>query len=130
MVSIITSISLDPETAEIKDRLISHYGFSKWIRECLRRHAAEQGEVQHSQDEEARIRGLCNGLLVPPCRVCWPQGPPSRDGWIDWRMGSETKPEPRVPYFALPEAPAHEERKKAPAKVKPGLLTRFIMWLI
>jgi hypothetical protein len=130
MVSIITSISLDPETASIKDRLIASYGFSKWIRECLRRYAAEQGEAQHSQDEEGRVRGLCNGLLVPHCRVCWPEGPPSREGWIDWRMGSETKPEPRVAHFALPKAPTEKKRQQTPGRNNPGLLTRFYRWLI
>ena len=130
MASIITSISLDPETADIRDRLIAQYGFSKWIRECLYRYAAEQGETTHRQHEDARIRGLCNGLLVPPCRICWPGGPPSCDGWIAWRMGSEVKPEPEHAYFALPDAKSEKKRKTAPAKVKPGLLTRFILWLI
>ena len=147
MASIITSISLDPETADIRDRLIAQYGFSKWIRECLYRYAAVQGETTHSQDEDARIRGLCNGLLVPPCRLCWPEGPPSREGWIEWRMGSETKPKPKHAYFALPDAEPENKRQKGwgdgmprygtaipddpvPAKVKPGLLPRFILWLI
>ena len=130
MASIITSISLDPETADIRERLIAQYGFSKWIRECLYRYAAEQGETTHRQHEDARIRGLCNGMLVPPCRICWPGGPPSRDGWIAGRMGSETKPEPEHAYFTLPDAKSEKKRQTAPAKVKPGLLTRFILWLI
>jgi hypothetical protein len=132
MVSIITSISLDAETMDIKDRLIANYGFSKWVRECLRRYAAENGEATHPQPEDMRIRGLCNGLLVPHCRLCWPMGPPTRDDWIEWRMGRlEQQPQPRVAYFALPDTPAKKKRDKAPAKeTTRGLLSRFLKWLL
>lgn len=130
MTSIITSISLDPETLKIRDQYIANYGFSKWIRESLRRYAAAHGPQTHTHPVEQRVRGLCNGMRNPACVICWPQGSPSVDDWAMWRLGKlEKRPEPRVPYFALPDADPEDKRKKTPPKVKRGLIRRLWAWL-
>lgn len=131
MASIITTVALDPDTADIKNRMIAHYGFSAWVRECLRRFAAEQGEQTHTHDEGSRIRGLCNGMTKPVCMICWSRGPPSRDDWMRWREGElENQPDPAVPFFTLPDQDTEKQGNKAPTKRRPGIIRRFIRWLI
>lgn len=135
MVSIITSIALDAETADIKSRLIAHYGFSKWIRECLRRYAAEQGEQHHTHEEQYRVRGLCNGVARPLCTICWPEGAPSREHWLEWLGGElSVRPPPRTPYFQLPDAAPFSSaqllKKPDRKSEKVGLLRRLLRFLI
>jgi hypothetical protein len=75
-----TSVSLDPETAEIADRIGN---FSAFVRDCLRRWNAYDLGI-HLQPERAEID---LGKKCFPrhkkgcCKLCWPDGPPSHDDW-------------------------------------------------
>ena len=139
MASIITSISLDAETLEIKNRVIANYGFSKWIRECLRE-ADAQSNPTHTTEELARIGGLCNGMKKPACVICWPEGAPSAAGWKAWAQIDHTSPikrrrpsaeKPRIVKATLADYDAHSEGKKTTTRhrSKKGLIRRFIAWL-
>lgn len=133
----ITSISLDDETFQIKETLIKSYGFSSWIRECLRRYALEHqvrtgtGDM-HVMEEEKRVRGLCNGLNPNLCPTCWPKGRPSRADWLRWVQGElDEKPEPLMRYFPLPTEEPQKESNETPMSDQPhkGILRRFLRWL-
>ena len=131
----ITSVSLDDETFHIKETLIKTYGFSAWIRECLRRYAREHlnktGDAVHTMDEENRIGGLCNGLNPNLCPICWPDGRPSQKDWMGWVSGSSEKPRPEITPFSLPNDEAQDKGHKTPVRNDPkvGLIRRFIGWL-
>ncbi len=133
----ITSISLDDESFRIKESLIKNYGFSNWIRECLRRYANDhqirRGEAVHVQPEANRVRGLCNAMNKELCPICWPTGRPSQRDWMDWRGGVlDEKPQPVLPYFSLPhDDPQQESENTSPSDPVEhlGLVRRFIRWL-
>lgn len=79
-----TTINLDEETAE----LVNHIpNFSLWVRNQLRQEAGKAGVGVHSQAPDVRIRGMCNPMGKEPCRVCWPEGAPSKDDWLLFRSG-------------------------------------------
>jgi len=139
MASIITSISLDLETVEIKDRVIANYGFSRWIRECLRE-ADAQANPAHTTEEEHRIGGLCNGMKKPACVICWPEGAPTSAGWKEWISIDHTSPvkrrrpsaeKPRIIKAGLADSDARTERQKTTPRrrAKVGLIRRFIRWI-
>ena len=87
MARIIKSVSLDPRTAMIASRMGN---FSAFVRECLIQYDDHYSEnTNHSQDEEFRTGGLCNGRLSPHCRVCYPHGPPGREAWLAYRADPE-----------------------------------------
>jgi len=138
MASIITSISLDAETMEIKDRVIANYGFSKFVRTCL--HEADaMSNPTHTTEEDHRIGGLCNGMQKPVCVICWPLGAPSHNDWIAYRKEAEFVAFPehpsahkqRIVKAALTESDAESERQKTTSRraEKKGLIRRFIRWI-
>jgi len=138
MASIITSISLDAETMEIKERVIAHYGFSRFIRMCL--HEADaMANPAHTTEEEHRIGGLCNGMQKPACVICWPLGAPSHNDWIAYRKEAEivafpkhpSAQKPRIIKAALTESNADSEGKKTTPRrpAEKGLIRRFILWI-
>lgn len=81
MASIIKSISLDPQTAQLASQVPN---FSRFVRECLIRHhldsGGEWGQCKRV-DEEAK---LCIPTVKPRCMKCWPGGPPSPEAWSDY----------------------------------------------
>lgn len=139
MASIITSISLDAETMEIKDRVIANYGFSKFVRSCLRE-ADAMANPTHTTVEAGRVAGYCNGLVRPACVICWPDGGPSGTDWLAFRSaerrvaGSGEKPsaqKQRIVKAALAESDAKREGQKTPTnrRGQKGLIRRFIGWI-
>lgn len=138
MASIITSISLDAETLEIKNRVIANYGFSRWIRECLRE-ADAQSNPTHTTEEDARIGGRCNGMAKPACVICWPLGAPSHNDWIAYREEARfvafpqepSAEKPRIVKATLADGETQSEGKKTTTRhrSKKGLIRRFIAWL-
>ena len=139
MASIITSISLDAETMEIKDRVIANYGFSKFVRTCLRE-ADAMANPTHTTEESARVGGFCNGLHIPPCVICWPLGAPSGTDWLAFARaerrvaGSGSRPsaqKQRMVKAVLTESDADDEGQKTPTRrpAKKGLIRRFIRWI-
>jgi len=133
MVSIITSISLDPETVEIKNRCVGGHQFSRFVRACLRELDAQVSQ-SHTQVEEARINGVCNGLLKPACVICWPDGAPSGAGWREYRMGGvlPSAEKKRVVKSTMTHDYAGSESKQTPTRksAQKGLIRRLLAWLI
>lgn len=84
MSSIVRSISLDPPTAKIAQRIPN---FSKFCRECLLRWDA----IQRSPDcpVERMDHPLVGDHCIPaPTRIClkhWPEGTPRMDDWREFR---------------------------------------------
>lgn len=79
-----TSVALDEETAE----LVVHIpNFSEWVRNQIRKEAGQAGVGVHRQDPQYRIRGKCNPMGKNCCRLCWPEGAPSKDEWLLYREG-------------------------------------------
>ncbi len=77
--SIIKSVSLDANTAELASRIPN---FSRFVRECLIRHFIDGGGewVQcKREDENAK---LCIPMHKPRCMKCWPCGEPPREAWL------------------------------------------------
>jgi len=78
IVSRITSISLDEETAMISKQIPNFSGF---VRDCLRRYWAEVTETVCLTLDEHKIGGLCRMRKERVCLECWPNGYPSKDDW-------------------------------------------------
>lgn len=80
MSSIIKSISLDPQTADLAQRIPN---FSKFVRECLIRHHFTKEGVNLQCMREDDESPLCNPFSVVKgrCVSCWPAGPPPHDAW-------------------------------------------------
>lgn len=134
MASIITSISLDEETNEIRERVVGHYRFSAFVRASLRELDA-QCSPTHTTDETARHHGLCNGLFKPVCVICWPDGAPSRAAWLAFVTNGAEKPsaeKQRVvkSNFTHDYTGNESKRTTPPKKSSKGLLRRFLAWLI
>ena len=133
MASIITSISLDEETLEIKNRVVGHYQFSKFVRACLRELDA-QCSPTHTTEENARHLGLCNGLHKPPCVICWPDGAPSRIDWLEWVRNGDGIPsaeKQRVVKSNFTHDYTGTESKQTPTRRGgKGLVRRALAWLI
>lgn len=136
MASIITSISLDQETLEIKNRVVGHYQFSKFVRACLRELDA-QCSPTHTTHEDSRVHGLCNGLFKPCCVICWPDGAPSRADWLAFAGQTIPPTQPsaekqRVVKSNFTHDYTGSEGKKTPTRkrTQKGLIRRLLAWLI
>jgi glutaredoxin len=90
MSSIIKSVSLDPEAAARAKRIPN---FSRFVRECLRRH--DQAMNPDDPFSSCRTEGdeLCNPLTPDSqggrCMYCWPAGPPPKADWSAYLYQSE-----------------------------------------
>jgi len=83
MSSIIKSISLDPQTAELASRIPN---FSRFVRECLiRHHFTKEGVNLRCMREDDDSR-LCNpySTVKGRCMSCWPAGPPPHEAWTTY----------------------------------------------
>jgi len=138
MASIITSISLNEETLEIKNRVVGHYQFSKFVRACLMELDAQVSPT-HTTHEDSRVHGLCNGLYKPVCVICWPDGAPSRADWKAFATtsgnGSVEQPsaeKQRVVKSNFTHDYTGSESKQTPTRksAQKGLIRRLLAWLI
>jgi len=84
MSSIIKSISLDPQTAELASRIPN---FSRFVRECLIRHHFTKEGVNLQCMREDDDSQLCNpySTVKGRCLSCWPAGPPPIEAWRAYR---------------------------------------------
>lgn len=128
-----TTVALDEETAELVQRIPN---FSLWVRNQVRQEAGKAGVGVHRQDPSNRIRGKCNPMGKSPCRICWPEGAPSKDDWIAFRNGQidsiDSSYQNRMKHFtqqSFTDNVAQKERTDAPMnngpKVKFGWFRRF-----
>ena len=91
MPSIIKSISLDPQTAQLAAQVPN---FSRFDRECLIRHHLEDGGkwgLCKREDEDSK---LCLPMVKPRCLKCWPAGKPPHEAWVAYVR----KPQTHDPY--------------------------------
>jgi hypothetical protein len=77
----ITSISLDPESARLAQRMKREgKNFSKFVRECLFLYYRDSPENEHVGNQESWPG--CEPFCLPTrqhfCRVCWPTGTPDQ----------------------------------------------------
>lgn len=75
----ITSISLDPESARLAQRMKREgKNFSKFVRECLHLYYREDAGSEHMGEVEDWLD--CEPFCIPTrkhfCRICWPCGTP------------------------------------------------------
>ena len=78
----ITSISLDPESARLAQRMKREgKNFSKFVRECLHLYYRSEGQecLERNQIVWHETEPFCNPSASHFCRKCWPAGPPSRE---------------------------------------------------
>ena len=78
----ITSISLDPDSARLAQRMKREgKNFSKFVRECLHLYYREEGQecLEQNQISWKDCEPFCNPTASHYCRQCWPIGPPSRE---------------------------------------------------
>lgn len=78
----ITSISLDPESARLAQRMKREgKNFSKFVRECLHLYYRSEGQecLEKNQIVWTDTEPFCNPSASHFCRKCWPAGPPSRE---------------------------------------------------
>ena len=143
--SIIKSISLDPQTAELAANIPN---FSRFVRECLiRHHLAEDGQwVQCKRlDDDSR---LCIPTMKPRCMKCWPAGPPDHEAWmnyvrrpsnmkskyaanpnpdyLDHVLVQENAEEVNIPLFSFEDMVISGNSKPARNHSKPGRLARLM----
>ena len=84
----ITSISLDPEAAELAQRMKREgKNFSRFVRECLFVYYSEE-QTECTDNAPWVIHGcgspdvrLCRPSRRYPCRRCWPKGIPHQQDW-------------------------------------------------
>ena len=79
----IKSVSLLPRHMQIAERMPN---FSAFVQEALDSYAAEIGQGVHPYAPENRIHGKCNPMSKQLCKICWAQGRPSRDDWLQFRI--------------------------------------------
>lgn len=91
MSSIIKSISLDPQTAQLAKNIPN---FSRFVRECLIRHFLSEGGEWGQCKREDDDAKLCLPMVKPRCMKCWPAGPPPQEAWIAYVR----KPQTHDPY--------------------------------
>ena len=100
--SIVKSVSLDPQTAELATRIPN---FSRFVRECLIRHFIDGGGewVQCKREDDGAK--LCLPMKQPRCMKCWPCGPPPQEAWIAYCRAPRTHDaygKELSPYMAEP----------------------------
>lgn len=91
MSSIIKTISLDPQTAQLAKNIPN---FSRFVRECLIRHFLHEGGSYGQCKREDDDAKLCLPMVAPRCMKCWPAGPPPHDAWVAYVK----KPQTHDPY--------------------------------
>lgn len=156
--SIIKSISLTPDTDEIRQRIPN---FSRFVRNCLREWSAMEGGHHTQRNPLDRVPSdntgkehwfsRCNPMHANGCcPICWPFGRPTRDSFRAWRdycqklLAKGTEPdasdiefidsaletnEHRVVGYTGPEKKPHKKAEDAVAPVRVGLIRRFARWL-
>jgi len=104
MSSIVKSVSLDPESANIARRIPN---FSKFVRECLKRYAALNGGEPICPVADL-VDTLGQAFCVPARgRVClkhWPDGPAPLHDWKEYRQMCECDPDRLLDYWPFLEA--------------------------
>ena len=130
-----TTVALDEETAELVDQIPN---FSEWVRNQLRQEAGKAGVGTHTHDPKHRVRGKCNPMGKNPCRVCWPEGAPSKDDWLAFREGRideiDTSYQQRMKHFTQ-QAFSRDVSEKKSTKTIPsnheqiGIIRRFWRWV-
>lgn len=131
-----TTVALDEETAELVEQIPN---FSEWVRNQLRQEAGKAGVGTHTQDPKHRVRGKCNPMGKNPCRVCWPEGAPSKDDWYYWRAGLideiDSSYQQRMKHFTQ-QAFTRDVSKKESSETIPsnrekiGIIGRFRRFLL
>jgi len=131
----ITTVSLDEETAELVEHIPN---FSEWVRNQLRQEAGKAGVGRHTHEPKHRIRGKCVPMRKNICRVCWPEGAPSKDDWFAWREGRidtiDSSYEQRMKHFTQQAFADNVPKKKRsdtiPDNVEQiGIIRRFWRWI-
>ena len=144
---IVKSVSLDEQTAHIADNLGN---FSKFVRGRLIAYdnttkATAIQTLEHNAPRTIRTptaTSIDDGIkvcfpfhLTGCCVLCWPDGPPTRGGWLEWSAGIKEglihAPKPKGEGW-LDFDSEHDEDIPTKKKKKPpkhgfwkGVLNRF-----
>lgn len=130
-----TTVALDEETAELVERIPN---FSEWVRNQIRQEAGKAGVGTHTQDPKHRVRGKCNPMGKNPCRVCWPEGAPSKDDWYAFREGLideiDSSYQQRMKHFTQQSFAGDVAKKKSTEAISDnheqiGIIRRFWRWI-
>ena len=132
----VKSVSLQDRHYEIAERMPN---FSAFVQDALDSYAANIGQGHHTQSPENRMHGeKCNPMGAQFCKVCWPDGRPSRDDWFKYSQ------DPSFPITAseagrykqfIQQAFAYNEPKQKSGDtisddVKQfGIIRRFWRWI-
>ena len=131
----IRSVSLDDYTAQIAERMPN---FSSFVREALESYAAEAGQGVHTQAPANRMHGeKCNPMGKKLCKICWPNGRPSRDDWFYYvqdpsyeieasHSGKYQQLIEQTFAYNKPEKKSSETVSNHPEKLEVGLIRRLI----
>tara|TARA_Y100000310_G_C20688747_1_gene820802 strand:- start:1096 stop:1566 length:471 start_codon:yes stop_codon:yes gene_type:complete len=123
MASIIKSISLDPQTAQLASQVPN---FSRFVRECLIRHHLACGGAWAKCERENDEDKLCLPMKTPRCLKCWPAGPPPREAWTTYVRAPRThdpygKPLGKYTRTVNPDYMNHELVQAAALEANPAL---------
>lgn len=93
---IIKSVCLDETTEAIRAERIPA-NFSRWVREQLKELENEKREYHVNVIGVGFLR-FCNPFHAKGlCRMCWPDGPPIRQDWLEYVRLSSHAREPSAP---------------------------------
>lgn len=84
----VKSVSLMDRHYQIAERMPN---FSSFVQEALDAYAADIGQGTHTYAPENRIHGKCNPMAKHLCKICWPDGRPDRDAWLQFRENPTIK---------------------------------------
>mgnify|MGYP001243475088 FL=1 len=130
-----TTVALDEETAELVQQIPN---FSEWVRNQLRQEAGKAGVGTHTKDPKHRVRGKCNPMGKNPCRVCWPEGAPSKDDWFAFRKGLideiDSSYQQRMKHFTQQAFSRDVSKEKSTKAISSnheqiGIIRRFWRWV-
>ena len=108
MTKVVKSISLDERTAPLANEKSN---FSRWVREqlleeiqytipCVYFEIEIEGRKiwnetfeKWGKEPNKVIKEICNGQRKPPCKKCYPEGPPKQEDWLQYTRGRIDKTE-------------------------------------
>jgi len=134
---IIRSVSLDKDTDAIRAKRVPN-NFSRFVRDQLKELEAQRRDTHINVIGEGFLR-FCNPFHAKGlCRMCWPDGPPMREDWLEYvRLSAynrsigkpiEALDQPEPASIHAESIGAHEPKQEG--RHKGALILSWLGWVL